>query len=129
LSNNFFVYRKDRQTRRGGGVLIGVKSNLTSEFVDTSESSGIEFISVKLFFPKSNIFLTCSYISPGSEFIVYLLHLFAIHSISLLLAETDQLIVLGDVNLPNISWLEGKDSLTKIPRMQNDFIDGLVELS
>jgi len=60
-SNNFFVYWKDRQTRRGGGVLIGVKSNLTSEFVDISESSGIEFISVKLSFPKRNIFLTCSY--------------------------------------------------------------------
>jgi len=128
LSNNFFVYRKDRQTRRGGGVLIGVKSNLTSEFVDISESSGIKFISVKLSFPKRKIFFICSYISPGSEFNVYLLHLSAIHSISLLL-ETDQLIVLGDFNLPNISWLESKDSLAMIPRMQNDFIDGLVELS
>jgi len=47
----------------------------------------------------------------------------------LLLTETDQLIVLGDFNLPNISWLESKDSLKMIPRMQNDFIDGLVELS
>jgi len=47
----------------------------------------------------------------------------------LLLSETDQLIVLGDFNLPNISWLESKNSLTMIPRMQNDFIDVLVELS
>jgi len=60
---------------------------------------------------------------------VYLLHLSAIHFISLLLSETDQLIVLGDFNLPNISWLESKNSLTMIPRMQNDFIDVLVELS
>jgi len=54
LSNNFFVHRKDRQTRRGGGVLIG--ANLTSEFVDISESSGIEFISVKFSFPKETFF-------------------------------------------------------------------------
>jgi len=47
----------------------------------------------------------------------------------LLLAEADQLIVLGDFNLPNISCLESIDSLAMIPRMQNDFIDGLVELS
>jgi len=47
----------------------------------------------------------------------------------LLLTETDQLIELVDFNLPNISWLESKDSLAMIPRMQNDFIDGLVELS
>jgi len=106
-----------------------VKSNLTSEVVDISESSGIQFIFVKLSLPKSNIFLTCSYITHGSEFNVYLLHRSAIHSNSLLLAEIDQLIVLGDFNLLNISWLESKDSLTMIPRMLNDFIDGLVELS
>jgi len=33
------------------------------------------------------------------------LHLSAIHSISLLLTETDQLIVLGDFNLPNMDGL------------------------
>jgi len=41
----------------------------------------------------------------------------AIHPISLLLAEIDQLIVLGDLYLPNISWLESEDSWAMIPGM------------
>jgi len=53
------------------------------------------------------------------------MHLSAVHSISLLLTETDQLIVLGDFNIPNISGLESKDSLAMIPRTQHNFIDGL----
>jgi len=37
--------------------------------------------------------------------------------------------VLGGFNLPSISWLESKDSWAMIPRVQHDFIDGLLELS
>jgi len=56
-------------------------------------------------------------------------HLSAIKSVLSLLFNRDLLIVLGDFNLPDISWSPPTDSLVAIPLSVHDFIDGLFELS
>jgi len=45
------------------------------------------------------------------------------------LSERDLLIVLGDFNLPDLSWSPSTDSLVSTPLSDHDFVDGLLELS
>jgi len=44
------------------------------------------------------------------------------------LSEWDLLIVLGDFNLPDISWSLSTDSLVSTPLSDHNFVDGLLEL-
>jgi len=55
----------------GGGVLISVTSNLTSERIYFPNPNDIELVGVKVFLQSSSIFVNCSYIQPGSEIIIY----------------------------------------------------------
>ncbi|XP_043065436.1 uncharacterized protein LOC122320889 [Drosophila ficusphila] len=100
----YTIYRHDRPSKRGGGVLIAVESTLTSEEVLFDELNSIEFICVKLSVPDSLIYITCSYIPPSSETSVYFNHLSVIQSVSDKLSDKDQLVVLGDFNIPGTIW-------------------------
>jgi len=119
----------DRSSRSGGGVLIAVSTSLTSERIYSDTPNEIEFVSVKVSLQSFSIFVTCSYIPPGSDLIIYEHHLYAIKSVLSLLSNSDLLIVLGDFNLPDISWSPPTDSLVAIPLSAHDFVDGLLELS
>jgi len=109
-------------------VLIAVTTSLTSESIHFDIPIEIEFVIVKVSFQSFYIFVTCSYIPPGSDLIIYEPHLSAIKSLSLL-SNRDLLIVLGDFNLPEISWSPPTDSLVAIHLSVHDFVDGLLELS
>jgi len=76
-----------------------------------------------------SIYVTCSYIPPGSDLTIYEQHLSAIKTVLSHLSERDLLIVLGDLNLPDISWSPSTDSLVSTPLSDHDFVDGLLELS
>jgi len=110
-------------------VLIAVTSILTSERIHFDIPNEIEFIIVKVSLQSLSIFVTCSYIPPGSDSIIYEHHLSAINSVLSLFSNRDLLIVLGDFNLPDISWSPPTDSLVAIPLSVHDFVDGLLELS
>jgi len=58
--------------------------------------SDIEFVSVKVSLPSYFIFVTCSYIPPGSDFTIYEQHMSAIRTVLSHLSERDLLIVLGE---------------------------------
>jgi len=53
----------------------------------------------------------------------------AIKTVSSHLSERDLSIVLGDFNLPDISWSLSTDSLVSTSLSDHDFVDGLLELS
>jgi len=76
-----------------------------------------------------SIFVTCSYIRPGCDLIIYEHYLSAIKSVLSLLSNRDLLNVLGDFYLPDISWSPPTDSLVAIPLSVHDFVGGLLELS
>jgi len=125
----YIIYRYNRPSRRGGGVLVTVRSTLASEELLLVDSRNSEFLCVKLSFFDRSVYITCSYIPPSSEFPEYQNYLSAIQSILKKLSERDQLVVLGDLNIPGTMWSPEKQSNILLPLAQHDFIDGLFELS
>jgi len=96
-------------------------------FLDDSRNS--EFLCVNLSFSDRSVYITCWYISPSSEFPEYQNHLSAIQSILNKLSDRDQLVVLGDFNIPGTMWSPEEQSNILLPLAQHDFIDGLLDLS
>jgi len=110
-------------------VLIGVTSTLTSERIYFLNPNDIEFVGVKVSLKSFSIYVTCSYIPPGSDLTIYEQDLSVIKTVLSHLSERDLLIILGDFNLPDISWSPSTDSLVSTPLSVHDFVDGLLELS
>jgi len=94
-------------------VLVAVTSTLTSERIYFLSPNDKEFVGVKVSLKSFSIYVTCSYIPPGSYLTIYEQHLSEIKSVLSHLSERDLLIVLGDFNLPDISWSLSTDSLTR----------------
>jgi len=66
---------------------------------------------------------------PRSDLTIYEQHLSATKTVISHLSEKDFLIVLGNFNLPDISWSPSTDSLVSTPLSVHDFVDALLELS
>lgn len=120
--NEYFdVYRCDRSgspKSRGGGALIAISAKLYSDPVLLKECDHLEYVCVQFFNNNKSIFLYCAYIPPESTLEIYKDHIRAIRSIKL--SKNDNLIVVGDFNLPNIVW-RTKDNVTFAPE-NNDSI-------
>jgi len=110
-------------------LLIAVTSTLTSEIIYFLNPNDIEFLGVKVSSKSFSIYGTCSYIPPGSDLTIYDHHFTTIKTVLTNLSERDLLIVLGDFNLPDISWSPSTYSLVSTPLSDHDFVDGLLELS
>jgi len=74
-----------------------------SERIHSHIPNEIEFVSAKVSLHSLSIFVTCSYIPPGSDLVTYEHHLSEIKSVLSLLSNRELLIVLGDFNLHDIS--------------------------
>jgi len=59
-------------------VLVAVSTSLTSERIHSDTPNEIEYVSVKVSLQSFSISVTCSYIPPGSDLIIYEHHLSAI---------------------------------------------------
>lgn len=134
FDNSFNVFRKDRcetgsLLKRGGGVLIAVKSNFVSNNIVIADAENIEYVCVRLtLHSKSNVFIYAAYIPPNSNAIVYENHLSAINKIPL--TQNDTIIIFGDFNLPNSNWILDDSVLlpTEIkPQFAADFIQNIIE--
>jgi len=109
----------------GGGVLIAVDSDFSSELICCLSS--IEFVAIKLTVCQTSVYITCSYIPPQSELSVYLEHFSNIRLISSKLSDRDYLCVLGDFNLPDISW-SSIDNIV-VPSSSHEFVSSILDLS
>lgn len=103
LCNKFNIFRRDRETY-GGGVLIAVANSLYAERVNIDSFVDIEFIAVVIKLKHKRFLVTCSYIPPSSPQSLYIQHAEAIKHIAQFSNELDTLIVMGDFNLPSLSW-------------------------
>ena len=83
----------------------------------------------KAVFSDRSVYITCSYIPSSSEFPEYQNHMSAVLSILKKLSDRDQLVVLGDFNIPGTTWSPEEKSNILLPLAQNDFIDCLLHLS
>lgn len=101
LCNKYNIFRRDRGSY-GGGVLIAVSNDLSCERLPND--SNIEFVAVAVKLKCKKIFVTCSYIPPSSPQFVYSKHGEDIRIISGCANENDSLVILGDFNMPSVSW-------------------------
>ena len=139
LCDKFNIFRRDRLNAEGGGVFIAVSQNLFALEVLTPYVSFIEFICVKISLPDSSLYVTCSYIPPGSKIDVYNDHCRSLSFVCSLLSDCDKILVTGDFNLPLITWTRDCDSSkflepssTSVPSLSviNSFISlGLFQLN
>ena len=93
----FSLYRLDRLSGRGGGVLLAISSRVQSSLVLANIS--LELLIVKIATP-SVTFICCAYVPPSSSAQVYT----AIVDSLLSLPSDSHLILLGDFNAPDVCW-------------------------
>lgn len=80
---------------------------------------------------KQHIYIICLYIPPNSSHVVYMEHLKAVQLITKRLKATDLFVVLGDFNIPSVTWHQVADSNCLTPSCINlytsEFINGLLQ--
>lgn len=123
LCNKYQIYRYNRNNRNGGGVLIAVSCRFVSESISTCSSDNTEFICVMIKLKHNKIYLTCSYIPPNSDELVYQQHVNAIKTIAEFVEPEDSFFAFGDFNLPSISWTKLPDASNLIPTKSTKFDD------
>lgn len=112
---SFTIYRRDRVERRGGGILVLVKSHLHSYKVDINSS--YEMLCVNLPVASGNHILVTCYRPLDCDYAF-------INDLHLVLADLNsrfpraKFFLGGDFNLPDIDWT----NLTAPSRLSNDFI-------
>lgn len=93
---------------RGGGVLIAVRNNTRNEEVNIKSDGDTNFKCVRLKLQNGYIYIYLGYIPPKHNNVEYYQkHLDNIKSIEL--TQEDQLLVLGDYNIPGIPWFFDDD--------------------
>ena len=97
MPSGYNIYRSDRHTR-GGGVLIGVSSSLSSHLI--ASHSSIDMVVVQLL-TSPPITLCCTYIPPSCSPDYFSS---CISALTAIMTHHQNVIILGDFNLPDIDW-------------------------
>lgn len=118
FGNDFIVYRRDRSHLNssasiGGGVLLAISSKIHSEQLNLDGFDHLEFICTKLTFKKTKFIIYCLYIPPNATIDTFHDHIEAIKKIKYNINET--LIIIGDFNLPSITWIENDEDNDYLP--------------
>lgn len=94
--NNYYIYRNDRQNRRGGGVALFVRKTLKHKLLNIIATRKIENISVEITINQKPIVVTTAYSPKCSEFFS--------EDILKLISDNKEFIILGDFNARHTSW-------------------------
>lgn len=122
--DKFHIFRRDRiTTTTGGGVLIAVSHIFPMEEIKLDLPFDIEFVAVSLKVKNIKIFITCSYIPPNSDLMIYKQHIEAIKIITSKLSPIDLIFVFGDFNLPRITWEFSTEHNYYLPTQSDDIGD------
>lgn len=111
--NNYIVYRCDRSKlnslkSRGGGVLISVDKSFSSAAVPLKNSS-VEMLCVKISANSQSCYVFNVYLPPDSVIDKYIAFIDNVTSIISEANPSDQFIITGDFNLPEINWTPSND--------------------
>ena len=137
----YSVFRKDRfvinptdpnnrLAPRGGGVLIAIKNKLHATEIAFSNHDSLEMVGVCLKGTSNNIFLINCYIPPNRNIDFYNEFVKSIESFSSSLNPSDEILIFGDFNIPNIKWTPHDEENFLIPvddlnELESLFIDSL----
>ena len=100
-SNEFNIFRKDRETPRGGGVLLAVRSSLFSSIQQIDIPTDIEFVCCEVTTKNDKFLLASCYRPPNSN--ISWCRKFG-ETLQYLRDVYDQIVIAGDFNLPSIDW-------------------------
>lgn len=111
--------------------MIAIQNDFSSDEIVLNEFSHIELICVLVKIYNKSVYIICSYIPPNSPLTVYEDHLKAVDVILNNLKSSELIMLIGDFNLPSLSWHGTPDSNYLIPARSTDssavFINGLSE--
>ena len=103
VTDEFFVYRQDRQPgARGGGCAILVRQEYNP--VDTGmamSTRNVNMITIGLCVQTQKVILVCVYRGPGSTPIE---DLFLFEKLDACRAYAQRMVIMGDFNFPEIEW-------------------------
>ena len=122
LLDDYNVYRKDRNNnKRGGGVLIAVKNNITSELIQSKEGQNNESIYCKIKTADQKTLIIGSIYRPPNT---------KIEEITKICQELTSIVnsnkkslywIGGDFNLPEIDWMS--ESCKAQNKINDTFLD------
>lgn len=138
FNSSYIVFRRDRYHTnfdstiipKGGGVLIALKNKFNADLISIPDSDLLELICVKIQFCTKNVYVVNCYIPPSSAIEIYIKYSKAIEFISQMLCSSDELLVCGDFNLPNLKWAPHDEDPFMVPinlnsELESTFIDCL----
>ena len=100
-SNEFNIFRKDREASRGGGVLLAVRSSLFSSIQQIDIPTDLEFVCCEVTTKNDKFILASCYRPPNSN--ISWCRKFG-ETLQYLRDVYDQIVIAGDFNLPSIDW-------------------------
>ena len=106
--------------RIGGGVLIAISASVPSYSIEFPTSPDVEFIAIRARIPNKQLFITCSYIPPNSDISIYKKQASLICEVAKQSRPTDFVVVLGDFNLPQVTWCNSDNSACLVPSSTSD---------
>lgn len=116
FSNDYLVHRVDRSPlnsvySRGGGVLIAVKTLLSSQRITVYDSDQNEIVCVRFCFNRQSFYVCCLYVPPGSNSDVYGSYTAALLRFLESVSNSDsKILIIGDFNLRSESWIVDSDN-------------------
>ncbi|KAJ3656547.1 hypothetical protein Zmor_015618 [Zophobas morio] len=121
--SGYSLFRRDRQSIRGGGVCIYVSNFVMSNFIVSvvdSDTSNVESLFLKVTGKSLSIVLGCVYRTPSSDFDSDL-ELF--NALTVLANDYNNLLICGDFNMPELNWpLVCSGSLNRSSQLLVDLI-------
>lgn len=103
------MYRRDRHLSLanspvGGGVLCAIRTCFSSALMEIPGLGSLELVCVVLNLSTKRLFIMNVYIPPNSPSDIYDTFSGAVEFVSDQLLPSDDLIVVGDFNMPSLDW-------------------------
>lgn len=113
FDNNYFCLRRcDRSEansvhERFGGVLVAVRTDISSERILVPMTDNVELVLVRMKFRNMSVYVCCLYIQSGSNCPVYQRYTEALEKVMefIDMNAENKFYVLGDFNMSEVSWL------------------------
>lgn len=129
----YSVFRKDRgENTRGGGVLIAINSSLISRQVEGLACSQCEIIWTEVSLASNHsLYIGCVYLPPIPSSALVSDFLNSVSQLMTRARAEDVILLSGDFNLPDISWLNALPTITGHTNtgVSHEFLDGVHELN
>lgn len=111
---DFNVFRKDGlvegNVSSGRGVLIATHNQYDATSFNIPNTELMELVCVKINLNRRCLYLLCFYIRPDQPATVYQNAVDAVDYVFEATNSEDEIIVLGDFNLPHLQWVESDDA-------------------